>query len=242
MTTNIENKHLAAAGGGIGLLVAYLLLADSVPAALEDAQEEVQNVADRVQEVSENGELVVDPVTGVFYDDPETGELNDEPEDDWNISFDEANEVLAEAGEYIDPTTYAPDTQDGSTAPDSGVLADAGDSQEWGDAGEQENDDLTERTAESNLSDDQKSMFDRLANYDSIEEMEADNEDDTDSTSTTSTTSDSDDSTSSSTDYSWSSSSSDDSDTSTSTTSDSDDDEEDDWSDYDSTTGATFVA
>lgn len=170
----MERKH-AAIGGG--LAVAYLLLADDPPAALEDAQNEVQSIYERVQEVSENGELVFDPATGVFYDDPEQGSLNDEAGDDANLSFDSVNDLLSDVGEYIDPTRYAPDVEGDATAPDSGVLADAGESQTFGSAGEAENDDLTERTADSNLSDDEKAAFDRLANVDDAETLDSHQDD-----------------------------------------------------------------
>lgn len=167
-----EGKHYAAGGG---LALAALLLAGDgpLPTDLAEAQERMEenagSVIDRVQEVSENGELVIDPVRGVFYDDPEEGPMDDEEGDDQNVSFADVNEAAGET--VVDPTTYAPDVQDGSTAPDSGVISDAGDSQNWGSAGEDENDDLTERSATSNMDDDTKSAFDRLANYDSIEEL-----------------------------------------------------------------------
>lgn len=175
-----DRKRAVAAGGG--LIGAYLLLAggDGLPSTLAEAQERAEqnagSVIDRVQEVSESGELVVDPETGVFYDDPETGEMNDEEGDDLNLSFDAVNSAVE--GSLVDPETYAPDVEGDAEAPSDGVLADAGDSMEWGSAGEQANDDLTERAAESNLSDSLKSMFDRLANYDSAERMADDLNDD----------------------------------------------------------------
>ncbi|WP_255198007.1 hypothetical protein [Halorarius litoreus] len=115
--------------------------------------------------ITEDGEIGL--VDGIVYDDPETGSTDDEPGDDRNASFEEANDALETVGnEPVDPTQYAPDVQDGSTAPEDGVIADAGDSQNWGDAPEQENDDLTERAADSELSGDLKSAFDRYANQD----------------------------------------------------------------------------
>lgn len=190
-----EPKHFAAGGG---LLAAALLFAgyDGLPTDLDEAQQRMttnaESVIDRVVEVSSDGELVADPLTGVFYDDPEEGPMDDEAGDDANLSFDAVNEALAEVGAYLDPETYAPDVQDGSTAPSAGVISDAGDSQTWGEAGEAENDDLTERTAESNLTDDQKSMYDRLANVDDAETLDSHQDDSvTDSGSNYSTIDDS---------------------------------------------------
>jgi len=121
---------------------------------------------------ADQGEVGTDPSVGggVVYDDPEDGGPNDdEAADDSNATFNDVNEVADQTDIIgtVDPSTYAPDVQDGSTAPSSGgVIADQGDSNNWGLAPEQENDDLTERAADSNLSDDTKSAFDRLANYD----------------------------------------------------------------------------
>lgn len=184
---DLEGKHYAAGGG---LLIGALLLSDGLglPSDLQEAQQRLEetsgSVIDRVQEVSTDGELVVDPVSGVFYDDPEEGPLNDEEGDDRNISFDAVNDALSSIGESIDPTTYAPDVEDGAAAPDSGVLPDAGDSQNWGDAPEAENDDLTERTANSNLSDESKATWDRFANQDHF--SDDDEEDDGGSSGSTS--------------------------------------------------------
>lgn len=173
------NKKHAVAGGGLLAAggVAYLLLADGDrPSDLGEAQDQVSeaagSVTERVEAISESGELVVDPASGVLYSDPETGEMDDEVGDDPNPTFEQVNEALASAGASIDPTQYAPDVEGGSTAPSGGNVADAGDSQQWGSAGEQENDDLTERAATSNMSPDQKSMWDRFANRDNFNDDE----------------------------------------------------------------------
>lgn len=215
-----EPKHFAA-GGGL-LAVALLLAGDGFPSDLDEAQERMtdnaESVIDRVVEVSSDGELVVDPLTGVFYDDPEEGPMDDEAGDDANLSFSAVNEALAEVGAYLDPETYAPDVQDGSTAPSAGVISDAGDSQTWGEAGEAEDDDLSERAAESNLSDDEKSMYDRLANVDDVETLDSDQDDEVTESGTHSTVDDSG--------SSWSSGSS------SGSTSTSDDDDDDDHDPY----------
>lgn len=123
--------------------------------------------ADSWVPTTSDGEVGVDVETGVTYDDPESGQHNDEPEDDQNATFEEVNTNDSPVDD-TDPETYAPDVQDGSTAPSSGVIADPGTSQNWGSAPEQENDDLTKRSAESKMSDDMKSAFDRLANRDDL--------------------------------------------------------------------------
>lgn len=111
----------------------------------------------------------VGTIDGVVYDDPESGAPNDEPGDDRNATFEDVNEVATATGnDPVDPTTYAPDVQDGSTAPSGGVVADPGDSQEWGTAPEQENDDLNDV---GNMDGDTASAFDRLANYDSVSSL-----------------------------------------------------------------------
>lgn len=171
-------------------------------AALEAAEKRGESIFERVQEVSQNGELVIDPVSGVFYDDPEQGSLDDEAGDDRNVSFAAANDLLEDVGTYIDPTTYAPDVQDDAVAPDSGVLADAGESQNFGDAPEAENDDLTERAAESNLSDDRKAMYDRLANVDDVERLDNDNDDPAETSTSSSSSSSSTSSSGSTSSYS----------------------------------------
>lgn len=167
---NAKQKKMAAAGG-VGVIAlggGYLLLkGDSAEQAAEEAPapvpEAATEAAGSLREALEGTELTARD--GVLYDDAETGEENDEPGDDANVSFVSVGEALNLDAEEL-AENYAPDTQDGSTAPSGGVLADPGDSQEWGDAGEQENDDLTERSAESEMSDDLKSTFDRLANFD----------------------------------------------------------------------------
>lgn len=108
----------------------------------------------RDQQQSENAATVKED--GVTYDDPSDSE---------SATFEDAPNT--------DPETYAPDTQDGSTAPsnDDAALASPGDSQNWGDAPEASDDDLTERAADSNLDDDTKSAFDQLANADSVEDL-----------------------------------------------------------------------
>jgi len=123
---------------------------------------------------ADQGEVGTDPTVGggVVYDDPEDGGPNDdEASDDSNATFNDVNEMAEETdqtGLSMFPSTYAPDVQDGSEAPSDGggVIADQGDSQNWGSAPEQENDDLTERAADSEMSGDTKSAFDRLANID----------------------------------------------------------------------------
>jgi len=136
--------------------------------ALDQTAADAASVIERWSPVSEGGEVGIDSLTGVVYDDPEEGEFNDEPEDDPNTSFETVNTNETTADD-TDPTSYAPDTET-SLAPEGGVIADAGDSQNFGTAGEQENDDLTERSADSELDDSQKAAFDRYANYDTVED------------------------------------------------------------------------
>lgn len=160
----MENNKLAAGGFALGGL--YLLTRGTDPASGEAAQSGNQrdpwDLSNWVP-VSEDGEVGL--LNGIVFDDPETGVHNDEPEDDANTSFETINNNDTTADD-TDPTTYAPDVQDGSRAPSGGVISDPGDSQNWGSAPEEENDDLSQRAADSNLSGDQKSAFDRLANYD----------------------------------------------------------------------------
>lgn len=118
---------------------------------------------DSWQAATSDGEVGVDTQTGVVYDDPESGPANDEAADDVNVSFDQL--------EGVDGTSYAPDTIQGVDAPSGGKLADPGTSQQWGDATEQDNDDLSERSATSNMSDSLKAMFDRMANLDDPAEL-----------------------------------------------------------------------
>lgn len=184
----MERKH-ALIGGGAALGAVLLLTGDGgLPEDLEDVEGRLEGVADRVVEVSRDGELVVDPYTGVFYDDAETGAQNDEAGDDANLSFSDVNDAVD--GTLLDPETYLPDVEGDAVAPSGGVLADPGDSMNWGEAGEEENDDLSERAAESNLSDDEKAMFDRLANVDDVSTLDDYNaepeEETTDSGSTSS--------------------------------------------------------
>lgn len=172
----------AAAGIGLATVAAVgaaLLwyFRDRLGDVVDDVQEGTESIFERVQEVSQNGELVVDPLTGVFYDDPEQGSMNDEAGDDRNVSFAAANDVLSDVGATIDPRTYLPDVEGDAVAPSTGVLADAGESQNFGEAPEAEDDDLSERAANSNLSDDEKAMYDRLANIDDVDRLD-DHQDD----------------------------------------------------------------
>ena len=164
-----QKKMVAVAGGAVVIGGGgYLLLSgDSAEQAAEEAPapvpEQATEAAGSLREALEGTELTVRD--GVLYDDAETGEQNDEPGDDANVSFVSVGEALNLDAEEL-AENYAPDTQDGIEAPSDGVLADPGDSQNWGEAPEQENDDLTERSAESEMSGRLKSAFDRLANYD----------------------------------------------------------------------------
>jgi hypothetical protein len=119
--------------------------------------------------VSEAGEVVVDNETGTVFDDAESGTQNDEPGDDVNTSFETINNNETSVDDS-DPTSYAPDDGGSTTgdAPEGGVIADPGESQEWGREGEQENDDLSERAADSELSGSEKDAFDRYANRDEL--------------------------------------------------------------------------
>jgi len=119
------------------------------------------------KEVSQSGELVVGE-NNVIYDDPESGELNDESGDDANKTFDSLAEVVGASEEQAESyaRNYGPDIERFGTAPSGGALSDPGESQKYGVAPEQQNDDLNERTANSNLTEEQKAGFDRLSNYD----------------------------------------------------------------------------
>lgn len=148
--------------------VGGLLLAnrdESDDGSTEQATEPVEEPApepepaDAFEPVTNDGEVGVSD--GVVHDDPETGTHNDEAGDDTNASF----ESIGLSGDHAE--NYAPDTQDGSTAPSGGVISDTGDSMTWGDATEDENDDVSQRTADSEMSDSLKSAFDRYANRDS---------------------------------------------------------------------------
>lgn len=188
------NDTLLYGGGAAAILYLITGGGEAFPESLEEARSNAQDaVPEEIrtwEPLTPDGELGVG-LSGdewVLYDDPEQGEHDDEAGDDQNVTFEEAG---------VDGSDYSPDTQDGSTAPSTGAIADAGGSQEWGTAGEQENDDLTTRTAESNLSDDEKSMFDRLANYDDAEQLDSYQDDSvTESGSNYSTTDEEDSSTS----------------------------------------------
>ncbi|WP_178915180.1 hypothetical protein [Natronomonas gomsonensis] len=163
---NAKQKKMVAAGGVgvISLGGGYLLLkGDSAEQAAEEAPapvpEQATEAAGSLREALEGTRLTARD--GVLYDDTESVE----PDSDENVSFVGVGEALDIDGEEL-AENYAPDTEGDTEAPSGGVLADPGDSQEWGDAPEAEDDDLSERAAESNLSDRMKASFDRLANYD----------------------------------------------------------------------------
>lgn len=177
----MTNKRLAV--GGVALAGLYLLVSGSSASGggassgngsgglwpdWEPWTEEGDGPGDTANTADEGETGTIDDVV---YDDPESGAPNDERGDDANATFEDVNEVAEQTGnDPVDPATYAPDYeagQDGS-APSTGVVSDPGDSQEWGDAPEQENDDVSERTADSELSDSNKSAFDRLANRDTL--------------------------------------------------------------------------
>lgn len=158
------NRNTKLAAGAV-LVGGYLYLQDAAASAGASSTESGTATATGpfgFVEVSEDGEIGL--VDGVVYDDPESGPANDEPGDDPNATFDEANEALVDAGEDpVDPTSYAPDTEVDGTAPEGGVIADPGDSQVYGRAPEQENDDLNDV---GEMDDETAASFDRLANYD----------------------------------------------------------------------------
>jgi hypothetical protein len=167
-----DNSALLVAGAAVIGAAVWLVRSGSGLASGLDLPELPTDLPSEITSfvpTSFGGEVGVSD-NGVVYDDPERGSQNDEAGDDSNVSFDAVNSNDTTADD-TDPTTYAPDVVDGSTAPSSGVLADAGGSQYFGSAGEQENDDLTERSANSNMDDDTKSAFDRLANYDDPEQL-----------------------------------------------------------------------
>lgn len=175
---NDDSKILALAG--IGIAVGWYLLSRAGSAAGSAASSPVVWVEEQLPDRSDLPETIrtweplgLDGEVGrssndVVYDDPEVGPENDEPEDDTNVTFQEANTVDSV---NVDPTSYAPDTTADGQAPSTGVIADPGDSQNFGRAPEQENDDLTERAADSEMDDRTKAAFDRLANYDSVDSL-----------------------------------------------------------------------
>lgn len=166
-----SDTQKAVAGVAALAGVAWLLSGTGGAQDIEDRLDEVaadaESVIDRFVAVSEGGEVGVDAATGVVYDDPEVGPENDERGDDTNVSFETVNTNNTRVDD-VDPTSYAPDTIEGVDAPSTGVLADAGDSQTFGSAGEQANDDLSERAADSEMSDSMKAVFDRFANRDDL--------------------------------------------------------------------------
>jgi len=66
----------------------------------------------------------------------------------------------------VDSRSYLPDTSRDGQGPSGGVISDPGTSRNFGRGGEQANDDLSERAANSNLDNEMKAAFDRLANRD----------------------------------------------------------------------------
>lgn len=189
---NDNEKAMAAAGGVLALGAGYLLTqGDSAAEAAEQLPVEVpEEAVDTVESwhpAYEGAEWGISE-NGVLYDDPESGDHNDETEDDANTSFEEIEE---ETGGAVDAEetaeTYAPDTEGDTGAPSSGVVSDPGDSQVFGDAPEQENDDINDT---GNLSDEDAAMWDRLANYDDADQLESDYDGGSSSTSSTSSTSD----------------------------------------------------
>ncbi|MFT4921055.1 MAG: hypothetical protein ACI8XM_000248 [Haloarculaceae archaeon] len=196
---NDNEKAMAGAAGVAALGVGYLLTqGDSVAQAAEQlpvpVPDEAVDTVESWRPAYEDAEWGVSG-NSVLYDDPETTDqsgdptgANDEATDDPNTSFETIEE---ETGGAVDSEetaeNYAPDTENDGEAPSSGVISDPGDSQVYGDASEQENDDLN---TTGNMDDETASGFDRLANYDDPEALDDDNDDS--SSTSTSSTSDSD--------------------------------------------------
>jgi hypothetical protein len=172
-------KQLAAGGGAVLLALALTQSSESGDSgggrsagASDDSVATAIGSWDPFGSNDELGEISVDGAGSVIYDDPEGSRVDDDTtEDDANESFEDAADALGEErGTNVESTTlaenYGPDTTEDGQAPTSGVAADPGTSQSWGRAPEDENDDLNERTASSNLSGEEKAMFDRLSNID----------------------------------------------------------------------------
>lgn len=159
-----DTKTLAVAGTVV--LGGVVLARDGGATATSDQQHSQQpqqqsqgGTPSETWEPSSPGSEVGQSANGVTYDDPESGEHDDEQGDDANTSFS--------AIDGLTGVNYAPDTEDGE-APTGGVTADPGTSEEFGNAGEQQNDDLSGRAAESEMEPSTKEMFDRFANRDGV--------------------------------------------------------------------------
>lgn len=138
----------AVAVGGY-VLVTGRSAADVVPSM--DDLPSAEDAVDRAATVVENG---------VTYSNPATSET---------ATFEDAN-TDSDPTNNVDPTNYAPDVEEPGTGPSAsdGNLADPGDSQVYGSAPEDEDDDLN---TVGNMDDETASAFDRLANADSVEDL-----------------------------------------------------------------------
>jgi hypothetical protein len=160
-------KALIGAVAVGGVYLAFRGSESSSDGAPSSNQQDAGTESAETTPVSEGGEVIVDNEAGTVFDDAESGSQNDEAGDDANTSFETINNNETSVDDS-DPTSYAPDDGGSTTgdAPEGGVIADPGDSQEWGREGEQETDDLSEQAADSELSGSDKDAFDRYANRD----------------------------------------------------------------------------
>lgn len=168
---NQNEKMVAAAGSAVALGAGYLAFTGTSAAeAAEQLPFDVpQEAVDTVESWSPafaGAEFGVSE-NGVVYDDPEDGgQHDDEAGDDANTSFETVADATGQDSEDL-AENYAPDTES-ADAPSSGVIADPGDSQVFGTAPEDENDDINDV---GNMDDETASQFDRLANIDSVENL-----------------------------------------------------------------------
>jgi len=136
-------------------------------------------------------ESIADSSVPIFRDDGDDNAASESPGDTTTVNTtmggtQERRVVADESGDV-----WSPDSEDaaneGGTVAGAPATADQGESANWGAVEEAEDDDLNERSATSNLSDDEKDAFDRLAN---IDVDDSDSSSTYDGGTTTTTTSD----------------------------------------------------
>lgn len=146
----MSNDILTVIVGGVAVVAGYLAFTGdsegfefSLPSMPQNAPQQQQS-SGGTHTLERNGTVYNDPTTS------QTATFSDAPS--------------------VDPTSYAPDTEESGTAPSdtSAPLSDPGDSQVYGDAPEHADDDLNRV---GNMDDETASAFDRLANYDDPENL-----------------------------------------------------------------------
>lgn len=143
---------VAVIGAGLYLWATAQSVAEAAPTpSTPNQQQQEEPSDDPAPTVQEDG---------VTYDDPTDSESATAA--DANSDDDPTNDV--------EPTNYAPDVEEPGTGPSASdmLLSDPGDSQVYGDAPEDEDDDLNRV---GNMDDETAAAFDRLANADDPAEL-----------------------------------------------------------------------